>query len=264
MAQKSVALALGSGGSRGYSIIPIIERLEKEGIGISSISGSSVGSLIGAYYALHGEIDSMLKIIKEMDRNKWFKLVDPNNPKKSLMKGAKIKQFMIDKYFGDKTFADTRIPLVVCATDFLRSKTVYITEGKIVDAVMASICIPGVFPPYRIGNSLYIDGGVLDSVPTKPLINMGCKKIVAVNLTKHAYSKSKEDFGLISTMLDTIYMMMETQARRKPSKRLFVLEPVFNPEGAKMLQLNDWEPNYNLGLKLINQKADSLLKWLDK
>jgi NTE family protein len=264
MPQKSVALALGSGGSRGYSIIPIIQRLEKEQISISAISGSSVGSLIGAYYALHGEINSMLKIIKEMDRKKWLRLVDPNNPKKSLMKGHKIKQFMIDHYFGNATFADTKIPLVVCTTDFLRSKTVYINKGKIVDAVMASICIPGVFPPYRIGDSLYIDGGVLDSVPTKPLFDMGCTKIVAVNLTKHAYSRSKEDFGLISTMLDTIYMMMETQARKKASKRLFVLEPVFNPEGSMILQLSNWEHNYNLGLKAINQQADSLLKWLDK
>ena len=264
MAQKSIGLALGSGGTRGYAIIPIIKRLEKEGIRITAVSGSSVGALMAAYYALHGEIDSLIKIIEKTSKRDWLRLVDPNNPKKSLVKGVKIRKFMVDNFFGDKTFDDTKIPLVVCATDLMKQKPTYITKGKIVDAVMASTSIPGVFPPYRLDNTLYIDGGVLDAVPTKPLLDMGLGKVVAVNLTCYAYSKLNEDFGIISTLLETMYMVVEKAAKKKPSKRLFLLELAFKPEGMAMLYFYNWKPNFNIGLRVIETRIGSLKKWLGK
>lgn len=92
MSKKKIGLALGSGAVRGYAIVPILKKLEKEGIEISAISGSSIGALIGAYYSLHGEVDSFMSISKNLTRKDFLKLVDLNNPKVSMIKGKKIKE----------------------------------------------------------------------------------------------------------------------------------------------------------------------------
>jgi NTE family protein len=190
MDRKEIGLALGSGAVRGFALIPIIKRLEKEDIPISAISGSSVGALVGAYYALHGEIGSLFDQVKKMERKNYLKLADPNNPKRSLFKGKKIKKFLTDNYFGEKTFKDVNIPLYICATDLVRKKPVYMTRGKLVDAVMASISIPGLVPPYKIGKRRCVDGGVLDPVPIQPLLDRGMRKIVGVNLTGNKLGKT--------------------------------------------------------------------------
>ena len=92
--KKKIGLALGSGAVRGFAIIPIIKRLEKEGIEIAAVSGSSIGALIGAYYSIHGEIDSFMDISKDLTRKDFLKLVDLNNPKSSIIKGRKIRDFI--------------------------------------------------------------------------------------------------------------------------------------------------------------------------
>lgn len=263
MAGKKIGLALGSGAVRGYALIPIIKRLEKEGVEISAISGSSVGALIGAYYALHDEIDSFFEHIKTMSRRDYLKLVDPNNPKISLFKGKKIKKFLSDHYFGDKTFRDIKIPLYVCATDFLGNKSVYISEGKLIDAVMASISIPGLVPPYQTGKMSFVDGGVLDPVPTKPLLESGLKKVVGINLMGFkSGTKKKGDEGLIPSLMNSFYMMMEQIAKKEDNDKLFILNPRFEPDPTRMLALHDWKENYQIGQKLIDSKINELKMWL--
>lgn len=263
MKKRTIGLALGSGAVRGYAVIPIIKRLEKEGIEISAVSGSSVGAVIGAYYALHGEIDSFFEQIRNMNRRDFLKLVDPNNPKISLFKGKKIKKFLKDHYFGDKTFKNLKIPLYICATDFMGKKPVYISEGKLVDAVMASASIPGLVPPYRIGKKYYLDGGVLEAVPTEPLLASGKRKVVGINLTGFkSGKKKKKDEGLIPTLMDTFYMMMERMAEKDENRRLFMLNPRFAPDPTRILAFYDWEENYEIGKRTIEKKIGSLKKWL--
>ncbi len=263
MAGKKIGLALGSGAVRGYALIPIIKRLEKENIEISAISGSSVGALIGAYYALHGEIDSLFDHIKTISRRDYLKLVDPNNPKISLFKGKKIRKFLSDNYFHEATFEDVKIRLTVCATDPFGKKPDYLTDGQLIDAVMASISIPGLVPPYKIGKKFYVDGGVMDPVPTQPLLDAGLKKVVGVNLMGFKSNQRKNgNTGLIPTLMNTFYMMMEQMARKEDNHRLFVLNPRFEPDPARMLAFHEWEENYEIGKKLIEKRIGDLRKWL--
>jgi predicted acylesterase/phospholipase RssA len=263
MAGKKIGLALGSGAVRGYALIPIIKRLEKEGIEISAISGSSVGAIIGAYYALHGEIDTLFEHIKTMSRRDYLKLVDPNNPKISLLKGKKIKKFLSDHYFEDKTYKNLKIPLYICATDVVRHKPVYISKGKLIDAVMASISIPGLVPPYQKGKKSFIDGGVLDPVPTKPLLGSGLRKVVGINLMGFkSGAEKKQDEGLVSALMNSFYMMMEQIAKKEDDHGLFILNPRFEPEPTRMLAFYDWKENYQIGKKLIDKNIEDLKKWL--
>lgn len=263
MVNRKIGLALGSGAVRGYAIIPIIKRVEKEGIEISAISGSSVGALIGAYYALYGEIDSFLNQIKKMTKKDYLKLVDLNNPKISIIKGQKIKEYLSDNFFKKKTFEDLQLPLEICAVDLIKKKSVYIDQGQIIDAVMASISIPGIFPPYKIGKKTYIDGGVLEPVPAKRLLDKGLKKVVGINLTGFKSSKKRSgDESIIAALMNSFYMMMERMAKLENSKRLFMLDLRFEPDPAHMLAFYDWEDPYKIGKNVINNKIKELNKWL--
>jgi NTE family protein len=263
MKKRTIGLALGSGAVRGYALIPIIKRLEKEGIKISAISGSSVGALVGAYYALYGEIDTFFEHVKNMSRREFMKLIDPNSLKISLIKGKKIKRFLSDSYFEDKTFKNLKIPLYICLTDCIKKESVYISRGKLIDAVMASISIPGLVPPYQMGKKYFVDGGVLDPVPAKPLLDDGMKKVVGINLTRfEAGEKKKGDEGLIPALMNTFYMMMEQMAKKEDNHRLFVLYPRFKLEPTRMLAFYDWKENYEIGQKLIERKIRVLKQWL--
>jgi NTE family protein len=263
MTGQKIGMALGSGAVRGYALIPIINRLKKEGIKISAVSGSSAGALIGAYYALHGEIDSMLEMAKEMGKKDYAKLVDLNNPKKSLIKGKKIKKFFMDRFFSDNTFKECKIPLFICAVELTQRKPEFIKRGRIIDSVMASISIPGIFPPYRIKDKLYIDGGVLEPVPVKPLLNMGLKKILAVNLMGSSLTEEKQHQNLFPAVMDTFYLMMEQLARTEDDKRIFTLKLNFKPDPVNMLSFYDWKEQYQVGEKIIKERMAAIKKWLD-
>jgi NTE family protein len=262
--RNEAGLALGSGAVRGYAIFPVIHRIKKEGINITAVSGSSIGALIGAYYALHGEADTLLKHAAKLKKKDWLKLVDPNKPNISIIKGEKIKKFLTNHYYGDATFKDTKVPLVVCATDPIKRKSVYLDKGKIIDAVMASISIPGIFPPFKIRNRLFIDGGILDPVPVKPLRDMGIKKIVGINLMGYIEPNPAKDMDLISSLLNTSYMMMEKISKREGNKKLFILEPKFIPDPPHMLSFYKWKDKHKIGQELIDAKITELTAWLKK
>lgn len=255
-------MALGSGAVRGFAILPIIQRLQKEGIEIAAVSGSSIGAVVGAYFALEGEVDSFLETYKTFKKKDFLRLTDLNNPKQSLIKGEKLKAFLADKFFGRKTFADTKIPLVICTTDLIKRKSLYLTSGKVVDALMASISIPGVFPPYELDRKLYVDGGVLDPVPISVLFEMNMHRIIAVNLTRFESKVDKEESDLLPMLMQTFYMMMERLAACGENPNVFMLSPRFKPDPVNMLAFYNWEEPYAIGRRYINRHIRSLKEWL--
>lgn len=174
------------------------------------------------------------------------------------------KKFLSDHYFDDKTFKSLKIPMHVCVTDFVGKKSVYLSQGKLVDAVMASISIPGLVPPYQIEKKYFVDGGILDPVPTKPLLESGLKKVVGISLVGHkAGKKKKGDKGMIPALMNSFYMMMEQMGKKEDNHRLFMLHPRFEPDPARMLAFYDWEENFEIGRKVITQKIKALKQWLE-
>ena len=263
MHRKKIGLALGSGAARGFAIFPIIRKLEEEGVQFQAISGASIGALIGAHYALYGEIDSMFKLGTELTKTDYIKMADPNTPGKSMIKGKKIKNFLKDKFFGDKTFADTQIPISICATDLNTNHSIYFEEGPIIDAVMGSISIPGIVPPYRVKDYLCIDGGVMDPVPVRPLLDRGIKKILAVNLM--GYEPGYEDssrLGMTNTLLATFYLMMSRLCDIESDKRIFNLTMTFPPNPADALLFYRWKRFADIGRKTIDANIDKIMEWL--
>lgn len=176
-----VGLALGTGAARGLAHIGVIRVLEREGITIDVIAGSSMGSLVGAAWAVGKSADEMEEIARQIKSKRVFlRLLDPMFPGASIFRGIRLYKFL-DSIVDGLTFADTIIPLKIVATDVNTMEEVVFEEGKLIDAIRASISIPGVFRPVQNNGHTLMDGGISDPVPVNVLARAGVSKIIAVN-----------------------------------------------------------------------------------
>lgn len=178
--KKSISLVLGSGGARGYAHIGVIEVLLKEGYEIKSISGSSMGALIGALYAC-GKLEAFKEWVLSLELFDVLKLVDFSFEKSGMIKGDKVFDIIADM-IGDINIEDLPIPYTAVATDLVNQKEVWFQKGSLINAVRASVAIPTIFTPKEIGNQLLVDGGVLNPLPTVPLLSDRTDLTIAVNL----------------------------------------------------------------------------------
>ena len=199
-----VGLSLGVGGAYGFCHIGVLKVIEEEKIPIDVIAGSSMGALIACLWAIgktSAEILQMAHHIK--DKRFMLGLVDLTLPRLGFIKGRRLYKFL-SNYLGKKTFQDLRLPVKVLASDVKNKELVVIDKGSLLDAVMASCSMPGIFHPFRppplknkwwgaatsgSGSSGFlVNGGLLAPLPTEVLQAMGVKKVIAVNVTP-----SKED-----------------------------------------------------------------------
>ncbi len=165
---KKFWLALGGGAARGLAHIGLIRRFEEYSIQPNTIAGTSMGSIIGALYALGVSSSEMTKIAKSI---KMIQVLD-FNPFTDIMKRSAIKKAVAPYITDDTTFADTKIPLKIIATNIKTGESQVFESGKIIDAILASSSIPGIFSPYQIGENYFIDGGTTDNLPLFALKNM--------------------------------------------------------------------------------------------
>jgi NTE family protein len=177
-----VGLALGSGAAMGLAHIGVLKVLEKENIPIDLVCGSSIGAFIGALWCSGYSAKEVEEIVlSNKDKPYLFGLDDLAFPLHGLIRGKHIRSFL-NRYLKDKTFHNVKKAFKVVACDCMAMRQVVFDSGKLSDAVMASISIPGVFQPYKIANNYYIDGGILDPLPTDVLVESGAKKIISVNV----------------------------------------------------------------------------------
>ena len=180
-AKKTISLVLGSGGARGYAHIGVIEELLTHGYEIKSISGSSMGALVGALYAC-GKLEEFKKWVLGLNLLDVAQLVDFSFTGTGLIQGDKVFA-AIEEIIGDILIEDLPIPFTAVATDLIKQKEVWIQKGKLIDAVRASIAIPTVFTPKKIGDRHLIDGGVLNPLPIAPTVADNTDITIAVNLS---------------------------------------------------------------------------------
>jgi len=161
--RKNVSLVLSGGGARGIAHIGVIEELEKQGYNIKSISGTSMGALVGGIYAI-GKMQEYKNWIYTLDKLEVFKLLDFTLSIQGLVKGDRVFNKMRE-FIPDMNIEDLKINYAATATDLVEKEEVVFTRGSIFDAVRASVSIPTVFTPVETENSLLVDGGVIDNVP---------------------------------------------------------------------------------------------------
>ena len=157
-----ITLALGGGGAKGNAHIGVIRRLEKEGYKISSVAGTSFGGLVGVLYASGLTPDEIEEIFTATDQGSLYARDSNDGPSLLGLSGARK---LLDTVLGEKTFDDLKIPCAVTAVDVKTGSEVVISEGYLRDAVLATIALPGIFPPHRLNDWELMDGGVLNPVP---------------------------------------------------------------------------------------------------
>ena len=177
---KKVSLVLSGGGARGIAHIGVIEELEKQGFEIVSISGTSMGALIGAVYST-GKMEEFKNWIYTMDKIDVFKFIDLTFSSQGLVKGGRVFKKM-KEFIPDINIEDLKIHYSATATDITNKKEVIFTKGSIYEAVRASIAIPTVFTPVKTENSLLIDGGVINPIPINHVKRTKDDMLIAVHV----------------------------------------------------------------------------------
>jgi len=177
---KTVSLVLGSGGARGLAHIGVIHELQENGFQINSISGCSMGALIGGVFAA-GKLEEFEHWIRAITKMDIATLLDISWGKEGLVKGDKIINTLVD-LVGDKTIEELSIPFTAVAADVKNEKEVWINSGRLFDAIRASISLPLFFTPVKYKDGYLIDGGVLNPVPIAPTFSDETDVTIAVNL----------------------------------------------------------------------------------
>jgi len=186
--KQKVALVLGSGGARGTAHIGVIRELEKQGFEITSISGTSMGALVGGVYAA-GKLDEYESWLRSLSKMDIFNLVDFTLSTSGIIKADRVLK-EIQKFIPDHKIEELPIKYAAVVTDFKQKKEVVLTEGSLFEAIRASISIPLVITPVLKSDTIFVDGGVLNPVPTNRVARQKNDILIAVDVNSRiAYQK---------------------------------------------------------------------------
>ena len=178
-----IGLALGSGAARGLTHIGVLKAIEEKGIQIDYISGSSIGALIGAVYAIGMPVEEIERIALQTNWKLMAKIFSPTLSLSSLVNANYLSEFL-STWFGNKTFNDLKIPFSAITTDIQTGKMVVIEKGDLLSAIRASISIPIIFSPVTLGKYKLVDGGLVNPTPVDIVKKKGMDKVIAVNLRR--------------------------------------------------------------------------------
>ena len=176
--RKSIGLALGGGVARGLVHIGVFTVLERAGIPVDCVAGTSAGSIMGAVYCAGWSLD---RIRQEAQAIRWRQLASPVWPSCGLVSFDKLERWLIAK-LGDITFADLKIPYAAVATDLRTYEPVALREGRLAPAVRASCSFPGLVTPIELNGRLLCDGFVSNNVPVSAVRAMGADYVIGVDI----------------------------------------------------------------------------------
>jgi NTE family protein len=178
--KKDVALVLSSGGPRGWAYIGAIEELVSRGYSITSVAGTSIGSLIGGIYAA-GRLDDVKDWLFTLDAWKVFHLMDISLSKNHLVKGDKVIE-ALKEIVPDVNIEDLNIPYRAVAADLYTGEEVVFDRGPLFEAIRASISIPSLFRPVKYGYRTLVDGGIVNTMPLDRVVRNGNDILVAFDV----------------------------------------------------------------------------------
>jgi len=177
-----VGVALGGGGARGIAHIGVLRVLEREGMPVDCIAGTSIGGIMAAAYA-SGFTPDQLEEEAKNTTSAWqmLRLADPGPLKHGLLRGKRLQDYF-ETRLGNKTFADLRIPLALVSVDLNARQEAVLTDGPLSLAVRATISVPGLFRPVEVQGKRLVDGGLLNNVPVSAVRQLGADVVIAVDV----------------------------------------------------------------------------------
>ncbi|MHC1771259.1 MAG: patatin-like phospholipase family protein [Flexilinea sp.] len=180
--RPTIGLVLSGGGARGLAHIGVLRTLEREGIPIDYLIGTSMGGVIAAGYAA-GMNSHILEreALAATQKRHIFHMADPALPNGGLIRGQKVLAYFKQE-FGEKEFSDLNLPLALVAVDLYSHKEVVLDKGSVAIALRATTSLPGLFMPVDMDGLRLVDGGVLNNIPVDVAKRMGAEVIIAVNI----------------------------------------------------------------------------------
>jgi len=179
---RKVGLALSGGGARGLAHIGVIKVLERENVPIDLLAGTSMGGIVAALYATGLSAHEMEQVAQRISSpRQLLALVDRTLPRRGLLQGRKVVEFLA-QWLGELTFDQLKIPLALIAADLNGCQKVVLQEGSVLDAVRATIALPGLLAPLERDGQLLVDGGLMDNLPVDIVRQMGADVVIAVDI----------------------------------------------------------------------------------
>ncbi len=191
-----LGLALGAGAARGMAHLGVLRELEEAGLAPDVVAGTSIGALVGGMYAA-GKLDRLTEVALRLD---WKQIaryfVEISFPRSGLIEGNKLTALLAE-IVGEVELTELPLPFRAVTTNLMTGEEVVISDGDLVEAIRASIAVPGIFTPARRGDDLLVDGGLVNPVPVSVCRTMGAERIIAVDLN---YGRVKDTRARNSTV----------------------------------------------------------------
>lgn len=229
-----IGISFGAGGARGIAHLLMIEALEELGVKPSIISGSSIGAVVGAFYAagftskelrkildqlVNPKSDSVFDFLLKSDIVKLFTMFDPQFIKSGFIKGEKFQRYM-ESNLKVSRFENLKIPLIIVATDYWKKEEAIFKKGDLLMPIKASYSLPGLFTPVKIKNRILIDGGAVNPLPFD-LIKDNCDITIAIDVTAFKAQNDSE----IPPTFDSVFTTYQTMQNSIIKERLKFLKP---------------------------------------
>ena len=240
--KKKVGLALSGGAARGLAHVGVLRVLQKEGIPIDLIAGTSAGAVIGAGYAWDQDIVRVTREALDADWKKMAPLIDLSLPKSGFIKGKKVQELIAGYVGGNISFSDLKIPFACVATDIDTGEEIVIDSGPLPEALRASISVPGIFTVVRYEGRYLVDGGLTTPVPVEVVRDMGADFIIAVNVnpdvtdrlgkTSQKRVAARKEPNIFQIMMQSVYITTYSVARSSLENADIVIEPELAHIGA--------------------------------
>ncbi|MBQ5957091.1 MAG: patatin-like phospholipase family protein [Clostridia bacterium] len=199
--RKTVGLSLGAGASRGFAHIGVLKTFIKHGIPIDIITGTSMGALVAGLYAAGNDIGYIEDLANNISMSK---IMDFSIKDGGFLKGKRAEE-LLRAITGNKSIEQLKIPFSCAAISLSTGKVRHFDRGGLCEAIRASISMPGIFAPYRIGDDLYIDGGPVARLPFKKTREMGAEVLIGVDVAwRGQTSKTSDNPNPISVLQSAI------------------------------------------------------------
>lgn len=248
LGKYTTGLVLSGGGARGFAHLGVLKALNAAGIYPDVIAGTSAGALVGVLYADGYTPDEILGL---MNATSTLHYVRPTVPREGLLQISGIEK-ILNENLRAKTFQELNLPLFVTATDLNHGRAVYFSEGNLIKPVLASASIPVLFKPVIIDNIHYVDGGVMDNMPVKPIEDI-CRFKIGSFVNPVGY---EENISSLVQIAERVFMLnMSRELNHKTHKfDLFIAPPEL--KNYKILDPEKAIEVFNLGFSEMNKILD--------
>lgn len=220
MAKKKIGLALGAGSARGFAHIGVIRALKENNIPIDCISGTSMGAIIGSFYACGTDLERLPGFFKALDDKQFF---DYTTSRKGMIAGKRFEE-LIKMFTKEMNFEELDLPFVCVACDIIKGESHTFNYGPIYKAVRCSMSIPGMITPYEYLNTVFVDGAVLERVPIDACKTFNPDIVIGVDVGYAGTEKTKP-----RTFLETLLSASDIMSWEITKKQILKADHMIMP-----------------------------------